>query len=883
MTDPLIVTTRRLLLNHLSIALVGLSLAWLSGCRPSASVPTPQLPAEAAETPAGDEATPAGGDKTPAGAQPLPGAEPEASSEATPTTALAVLEAMAAAYRKASTYSDKGTVRLAVQRADGPIDQWSDFAVVFERPNKIRMDVYEANVVCDGKVLRATIADLPDQVLVKEAPDELTMKSIYGDRELASALSMGFVGGSPSLMLLLADNSLDVLLQGVERTTLDERGKIGDHDCYRVRITRRDGTTVFWIDRKTYVLRRIEFPVDELRQMLAQGGEVKDVSLVANFTDARFGMALGAEAFQFEMPADAKQVTFFVPPHPAQLLGKKVPDFKFVDLNGKPITPESLAGKIVVLNFWATWCGYCRESLPVLSKVAQQYKDKPNVVFLAVSIDTPDIENKTLRETAAAWGASVPIARDPKRNMNTVFRASGAPNSFILDAESVVQDFEIGANPDLAAVLPKKLDQLLANKDIYHEPLAEYKKQLEEYERAMEAPEPEMPEGDTVEGDTVQGDTVESDTVEGNALESDTVEGDKVEEHRIPRPKIAQRSQPETFKLTPLWKCTELKAPGNIVVVPRPGAAPRLLVVDAWKSIAEVGLDGKLLATHKLDIDRMEVVSTLRTAVGADGKRYFAAFFGASTQQRFHLLDEEFNLVLSYPKDALKNPHRGIADVELGDLDGDGTLQAYVGYWGVIGVQAVSLEGKRVWSNRAISNVAKMAIGGPDSDGKRLLFCTNISGSLATIDAAGNRKDTITVQRKGDVTDEDRVLRWIVAADLTGDGKLEWCGMAGMHFGDNLVVGLTLAGDELWNYSLPHGVYPQAIEPIIPGRLAPGADAQWLLPGPDGSIHVIAADGKPLDRFNHGAALSGLATAESSGRRMLIVASKDALEAWSVE
>ena len=122
-----------------------------------------------------------------------------------------------------------------------------------------------------------------------------------------------------------------------------------------------------------------------------------------------------------------------------------------------------------------------------------------------------------------------------------------------------------------------------------------------------------------------------------------------MKEITIPQAKIAPRSDPKHLKLTPLWKCEDVKKPGNILVVPGFGGAPRLAIIDSWNAIAEVGLNGKLLAPpHKLDIQNGEVVSYLRTAVGANGKRLFAG--SAMGQQRLHLFDENWNRLMSYPE-----------------------------------------------------------------------------------------------------------------------------------------------------------------------------------------------------------------------------------------
>lgn len=829
-------SVRRRVLAATAVVLVGLFVGY--GCKPSE---TP-----ASKEPAAQEDAKKEKEEMPAGAE-TPAAAKEDAPKGKPQTAMDVLNRMVEAYRNASSYVDAGSVRLTGKIAGKDIEQTMDFSVAMERPDKIRIQSYLGIAVCNGKNLYGGVQSLPDQVLVKSAPGQLTPETIFSDRFLTNALCNGIAGAPPQVMLLLGKDPLKGILADAETPELGEPNQIEGRDCYLVNVKRSDGTAVFWIDQETFALLRVVLPTDEFRQAIGQDKPVENLSLVEEFTGAAINGKVDLKAFEFPIPEGVEEVDVFLPPTPAQLLSKKSPPFQFTMLDGKPVTSESLKGKVVVLDFWATWCKPCEKSLPNVDVVYQKYKDNDQVAFFAVSVDYPDVSGEEVDKVAKEWKLTIPVLRDTDGSA-AIFRFTGIPTMVIIGKDGIIQDCESGGNPKLAEVLPEKIDKLLAGENIYEAPLQEYREQIKRYREAMEKEAATQHEGG---------------------------EPPAMEEQKLPETKIAPKSEPAALKLSPLWKCDQLKCPGNMLVLQDGKEPPRLLVVDSFKSLVEVGADGKVIATHDVNMDEkaMEVVSNARVFAGKDGKRYVVVF--ASAQQRFHLFDEQWKQVMSYPADALAKPHSGIADVEFVDFDGKGSPQICVGYWGVVGVQGVSLAGNRLWSERSVSNVVHMAVTSADAQGKRSLICTNHTGSLALLNGEGQRGDNIVVP--------DRAIQWIVTADLRGDGQLLWCGLSAAKIGEYSVLGISPKGEELWEYPLPPGIQQQPVEPIIAGKVKRDGPGQWLLPGPDGSIHIVAADGKPMDKFNYGAPLQGLATMDIGGQPALIVATATGIEAWKVE
>jgi peroxiredoxin len=105
-------------------------------------------------------------------------------------------------------------------------------------------------------------------------------------------------------------------------------------------------------------------------------------------------------------------------------------DFTLSDLQGKSWTLRALRGKVVLVNFWATWCPPCRKEMPDLDALYQRFKDRGFVV-LAIS----DEDAGKVKGLLAEKGVSFPILLDPGRKVNELFRVGGIPKSFLYDRD----------------------------------------------------------------------------------------------------------------------------------------------------------------------------------------------------------------------------------------------------------------------------------------------------------------------------------------------------------------------------------------------------------------------------------------------------------------
>jgi len=138
------------------------------------------------------------------------------------------------------------------------------------------------------------------------------------------------------------------------------------------------------------------------------------------------------------------------------LAGSKAPEFAF-QLEGRSAKLADLRGRVVVLNFWATWCPPCVEELPSLERLHQQMAAR-GVVVLGVSVDEDaDAYEKFLRE----WKITFPTYRDPSKKIAIAYETFMYPETYIIGADGRVARKIIGAQRWDGAEMMQYLEQIL--------------------------------------------------------------------------------------------------------------------------------------------------------------------------------------------------------------------------------------------------------------------------------------------------------------------------------------------------------------------------------------------------------------------------------------
>ena len=125
-------------------------------------------------------------------------------------------------------------------------------------------------------------------------------------------------------------------------------------------------------------------------------------------------------------------------------IGQPAPGFSLIDIDGRTWRLADLRGKVVFLNFWATWCPPCREEMPAMVRLRAMLADKP---FEMITILVNDDPAKARRFLAKVGGEGLPVLLDPDGAVGDSYGITGVPETYVIDKQGVLRKKYIGAYP----------------------------------------------------------------------------------------------------------------------------------------------------------------------------------------------------------------------------------------------------------------------------------------------------------------------------------------------------------------------------------------------------------------------------------------------------
>jgi peroxiredoxin len=383
------------------------------------------------------------------------------------------LKQMDAFYRNLKSLKLDIDVQLHMQAEGMKQEIASSWTAALQRPSKLAINYKSGQnqftFVCDGRTLNVFIPAIK-RYLEKPAPASLD--ELFKEQ---SEPAMLLQQGVPFFASLVAPDPRARLLEDVATVKYVTTEMWQGTECHKLRGETSRYDWDLWIEKgKQPFVRKVVMDMGKsARKMAEKVPQMKQAQwqIEIQFNANEANPTLGGDAFKFVAPANAKKVDSFRPQPgqgeeeaPSPLLGKPAPelDLALLDGSGKVALAKHKGKEVVLLDFWATWCGPCRKSLPLLAEVAAQYKDK-GLVFYAVN-QREDADK--IKEFLGKQSFKLTVALDAEGKAGEAYGVEGIPQTVLIGKDGTVQAVHIGYDPAMKAALGKQIEDLFAGKSL---------------------------------------------------------------------------------------------------------------------------------------------------------------------------------------------------------------------------------------------------------------------------------------------------------------------------------------------------------------------------------------------------------------------------------
>ena len=413
-----------------------------------------------------------------------PPADASLAEEETGEPADEVIQHFSQFYRDADSFRVESQVTVELQLESGelppdyePMQSTRDFLVA--RPNRLAFhDEQGVTVRSDGDQLFAATPDLK-RYWRRDAPGALT-------ELLGTSVASLFHGAAMMRpVALTSDDPVTALNAPIEQLRLvgtEEINGVKAHHL-KVRPANSDDAAATGIEQIEIWIAAEGDPVllqhrilHAPQRMQVAPDESINASMIVTETlsNWEFDPDQVEESVRFEPAEDALRfaglTTVFNEPDP--MIGKPAPEAVLNLIDGETRRLSDHKGQeIVILDFWATFCGPCREEMPILERLEDEYRDDGVIVYAVNLRETPESIKQFMREESLDLVAVL----DPNGEITRRYKVQGIPHVVIIDREGIVQSIHVGVNPELGETereFREEIEALISGRNISEEGLA---------------------------------------------------------------------------------------------------------------------------------------------------------------------------------------------------------------------------------------------------------------------------------------------------------------------------------------------------------------------------------------------------------------------------
>jgi peroxiredoxin len=345
-----------------------------------------------------------------------------------------------------------------------------------KKPNSIALNL-RAGMPGGSMYSDGTNAYFYSQILnkynVKPAPTEL--EKLFGD------ISSRYVNGPYAMYSLLpslvSKDPYDSIMAGVKKADYVGIEDVDNTSCHHIRFTQDKFVWDLWVDagKNPWVVKVSPDLFADIASATPKAlgrlvPKSTKMSLTFRYKDWQANPSLKEKYFKFVPPPESTEAKSFAP-EPGEeklekvevspLVGKDAPTFKLQLTDGKEFNLAKYKDKdVVVIDFWASWCPPCRESLPIVTRVAKSFAGK-HVVFYPINVGE-DLD--TVKAYLTKANLDVVAALDTDKEVSKLFGVTGIPQTVIIDKNGIIKILDIGYSSDMEKRLTADLDSLVKSK-----------------------------------------------------------------------------------------------------------------------------------------------------------------------------------------------------------------------------------------------------------------------------------------------------------------------------------------------------------------------------------------------------------------------------------